>query len=329
MAEVTSIKVKNAFGDAVDVATITALIALIGDLTADPPANSELGRLKALAVALGAVETAIEEGSAASVGGLDALADLIGEVGANPAANTLQARLKTLATVLGDVQASIDAGNTVLVAQTGMIDGLEALLTTLGATLEAANNRSVAMLGARTVALSPAVNIATDQPAISVDQKSTAHDVVVTLTRPANVTPYTAGDVVGQTAGGVLNFAAIGKAGGSILITRAELELDISALPVGMTSFRLYLYSSAPPSNLADNAAFTWTGTDRGPFLGYIDLGAPVLIGGGTLYCKVSGINEQYKLTGTDISAYLVTAGGYTPAANSEIYKVTLHSVDV
>ncbi|MEF3124644.1 hypothetical protein [Rhizobium leguminosarum] len=244
-------------------------------------------------------------GDPIDVATLTAIAKLLGEVTANPTANSLLERTKALKTSVDAVKASVDA-----------------VTASLGTGL-------VAQLGVRTVAQSPAVNIATDQPAIPVDQKSTAHDVAVTLTRPANVTAYSAGDVVGQTAGGVLTFAAIGKSGGTILITRAELELDISAIPSGMTSFRLYLYSSAPPSNIGDNAAFTWTGTDRGPFLAFIDLGAPVLIGGGTLYCDVTGITKQMKLATADISAYLVTAGGYIPAANSEVYKLTLHSVDV
>jgi len=244
-------------------------------------------------------------GDPIDVATLTAIAKLLGEVTANPTANSLLERTKALKTSVDAVKASVDA-----------------VTASLGTGL-------VAQLGVRTVAQSPAVNIATDQPAIPVDQKSTAHDVAVTLTRPANVTAYTAGDVVGQTGGGVLNFAAIGKSGGSILITRAELEVDIAAIPSGMTSFRLYLYSSAPPSAIADNAAFTWAGTDRGPFLCFIDLGAPVLVGGGTLYCDFTGVNKQMKLVTADISAYLVTAGGYTPAANSEVYKITLHSVDV
>ncbi|MBY2911340.1 hypothetical protein [Rhizobium leguminosarum] len=261
----------------------------------------------------------------ASVDTLDGSVDAV-----KTSVDAVKTSVDTLDGSVDAVKASVDAGNVLLTAQAGMIDGLEALLTAVGASLTTANGRAVAQLGARTVVQSPAVNIATDQSPIPVDQKSTAHDITVTLTRPANVTPYTAGDVVGQTGGGVLTFAGIGKVGGgAILITRAELELDIAALPSGMGSFRLYLYSAAPASALADNAPFTFLLGDRPGFLGFIDLGTPVLIGGGTLYCKVSGINEQFKLTTADISAYLVTAGGYTSAANSEVYKITLHSVDV
>ncbi|TCA02762.1 hypothetical protein [Rhizobium leguminosarum] len=240
--------------------------------------------------------------------------------------DVVKTSIDTLDGSVDAVKASVDTVAGKIDTLDGSVDAVGAAVVAVGAVVAAG---SVAQLGTRTVAQSPAVNIATDQPAIPVDQKTTAHDIALPITRPANITAYSANDVVGQTATAVLTFATIGKSGGSILITRAELELDISAIPTGMTSFRLYLYSSAPPSALADNAAFTWAGTDRAPFLGYIDLGAPVLIGGGTLYCDVTGINKQMKLATADIYAYLVTAGGYTPAANSEGYKLTLHSVEV
>ncbi|QIO64766.1 hypothetical protein [Rhizobium leguminosarum] len=268
MAQVPSITVLDSDEVEREVATLTAIAAILGEVQASPTGNTLLDRVKTLA-------------------------SILGEVQANPTANTLQDRVKTLAALVGEVQANPTANT--------LLDRLKTIGTAL--------------------VTGP----------VPVEQKTTAHDIALPITRPPNVTAYSANDVVGQTATAILTFSGIGKSGGSILITRAELELDISVLPAGMASFRLYLYSSAPPSNFADNAAFTFAGADRAPFLGYIDLGAPVLLGGGTLYCKVSGINEQMKLAAasSDIFAYLVTAGGYTPAANSEGYKVTLHSVDM
>lgn len=109
MAQVPQISVLDGAGVARDVATITALISLIGDLTATPPANSELDRLKTIG-------------------------DEIGAIGASPAANTVQDRLKTLGTLatalnalIGEVQANPTA-NTVL-------DRLKAINTSLAALL--------------------------------------------------------------------------------------------------------------------------------------------------------------------------------------------------
>lgn len=182
----------------------------------------------------------------------------------------------------------------------------------------------VAQLGARTIAQSPAVNIATDQGTLPVGQVSQAFDVAVTITRPANVTAYTAVDNVG----GALTFASMGPSASAIMITSAQLEADIAAIPTGMTSFRLYLYNITPPSAVVDNGPWDLPSGDRASYLGYIDLGTPADLGA-TCYCEATNINKQLKLSGTSLFAYLVTAGGFTPAANSEVYKVTLHAVSV
>lgn len=146
----------------------------------------------------------------------------------------------------------------------------------------------------------------------------------LTITRPANQTPYTANDVVG----GALTFPTMGPSGGRIIITSVQLEIDVTAIPSGMTSFALYLYSVTPPSALADNAPFDIPSGDRAAFLGKISLGTPV-DEGSTLYIEASNVNKQVKLAGTSIFGYLVTAGGFTPAANSEVYVVTLNAVVV
>lgn len=151
-----------------------------------------------------------------------------------------------------------------------------------------------------------------------------AYTAAVSNTRPADTTAYTAGDVVGPTAAAWL-FPSIGPSGGRALITSASLEVDIAAVPSGMTSFRLYLYSVTPPSALADNAAWDLVSGDRASFLGYIDLGTPADLGS-TLYCEVNGINKQVKIASADLFGYLVTNGAYTPNSAS-VYKITLHSV--
>lgn len=150
---------------------------------------------------------------------------------------------------------------------------------------------------------------------------SQGYTSAVTVTRPANVTPYTANDDVG----GAITFPTMGPSGGNVIITSGELEIDVAAVPTGMTSFRLYLYSVTPPSALADNAAWDLPAGDRASFLGYVDLGTPVDLGS-TLYVRTDGINAHFKLAGTSLFGYLVTNGGFTPAGNSEVYVVTLHA---
>lgn len=302
-----------------------------------------------------------------------AMARAVAQLGARTIAQSPAVNLATDDLLVASVGAAADAAATA--GSTGTVQGK---LRTLTAQL---STGLVAQLGARTIAQSPAVNIATDDAihgaltetapasdtassglngrlqriaqritsliallptalgqgtmaqslkvAIASDQSglpltSQGYDVAVTITRPANQTPYTANDNVG----GALSFATIGPSAGAIMITGAQLELDIGSIPSGMTSFRLHLYNVTPPSAVADNGAWDLPSGDRSSYLGYIDLGTPADLGS-TLYIEVANLNKQVRLSGTGLFGYLVTTAGYTPAANSEVYKVTLHTVAV
>ena len=146
--------------------------------------------------------------------------------------------------------------------------------------------------------------------------------VAVSITRPADTTAYGANDVVGPTAAAI-SFPTISAAGAEVLITSASLEIDVTAVPSGMTSFRLYLYSVTPPSALADNAAWDLPSGDRASFLGYLDLGTPVDLGS-TLYVELTNPGKVIKTSGTGVFGYLVTAGAYTPAS-ATVKIITLH----
>jgi len=146
----------------------------------------------------------------------------------------------------------------------------------------------------------------------------------VTVTRPANATIYSAGDVLG----GAITFPAIGPAGGEIQIISTDLRADIAAIPAGMSTFRLHLYNVTPPSAIADNGVWDLPAGDRASYLGFIDMGTPADLGS-TLYCQADNIQKRIKLdTGeTAVYGYLVTAGGFTPAANSEVYSASVRAV--
>ena len=148
----------------------------------------------------------------------------------------------------------------------------------------------------------------------------------VTFTRPADINAYTANDVVGATAA-ALEFTNSGASGGAIIINSAELEIDINAVPAGMTTHTLHLYGVTPPSALADSAAFDLPAGDRASYLGSLALGTPVDLGS-TLYVRTNNIDAQFRLTGTSLFGYLVTVGGYTPAS-AVVSKITLHATAV
>jgi hypothetical protein len=143
-----------------------------------------------------------------------------------------------------------------------------------------------------------------------------------TVTRPANTTAYAAGDVVG----GVIPFDGLPN-GVAMLIATADLRIDVSAVPTGMTSFRLHLYDASPASAIADNAAWDLPSGDRASYQGYVDLGSPADTGS-TLYCQVDGVNKLIRTTNGGLYGYLVTNGAFTPAANSEVYTPGLRLID-
>jgi hypothetical protein len=151
-----------------------------------------------------------------------------------------------------------------------------------------------------------------------------AYQAQQTVTRPANVTPYTALDVLG----GRFEIPNIGPAGGLVRVMSASLMAAIAAVPAGMTNFRLHLYNALQASNIADNAAFDLTAADRASYQGYIDLPNMVDMGA-TLAANLDNLNKIVKLAAgqTSLWAYLVTTGGFTPAANSEVYTPTLGAI--
>ena len=149
----------------------------------------------------------------------------------------------------------------------------------------------------------------------SVTVKSTTNISSQTLTRPANTTAYSAGTLIGTstTSSSAIVFSPMGNANGSILITDANLLLQITAIPSGMTNFRLHLYNTTPTSAYVDGATWTLASTDWLSYLGYVDLGSPVAVGG-ALYVQNTGVNKTIKMgASTTLYGYLVTNGGFTP----------------
>jgi hypothetical protein len=158
----------------------------------------------------------------------------------------------------------------------------------------------------------------------------------VTITRPSNATAYTAGDVIGvadvavaANAGSAIHeFTSAGASGASVMVTGADLRIDLDAVPAGMTSFRLHLYNASPTAIL-DNAAWDLPANDRAAYLGYIDIGTAVDVGS-TLYAQADQINKQIKLASgsTSVFGLLVTTGAYTPAS-ATVARVRLHTASL
>jgi hypothetical protein len=155
-----------------------------------------------------------------------------------------------------------------------------------------------------------------------------AYTGTATVTRAANTTAYTAGDVVG----GALTIASAGPSGGGdVFLTSIRIVLNITALPSGMTTFGLRLYNLTPPSAIADNSPFTFGSGDRASYLGKVTGIVAAAEGTGTLsvVAVLENVNQQFTIPSTGLFAYLVTDGAFTPAANSETYTLTVKAVGV
>jgi hypothetical protein len=160
---------------------------------------------------------------------------------------------------------------------------------------------------------------------------SSASRTDATLTRPADTTAYTAGDVIGG-ASAIATFTDAGPVGGHVLITRASLLIDNGTIQSGMGVMRLHLYDAAPTA-IADNAAFDIPSGDRTKYLGYIDIGTPVDMGS-TCFVETSGesttVPKQVKLAAGSTTLYglLETRSAYTPTSGTA-YRVRLHAVAI
>jgi hypothetical protein len=141
---------------------------------------------------------------------------------------------------------------------------------------------------------------------------------------PTNTfTPTAVAYSAGAVIQGARTLATAGpNAGGRMVILGARLLIPITAVPAGMTSFTLQLYSVTPPSALANNTTWDLPSGDNVSYLGSVALGTPVDLGS-TLYVEQIGINKPLTVpSGGSVFAYLVTAGAYT--ATAVAYTVTL-----
>ena len=153
---------------------------------------------------------------------------------------------------------------------------------------------------------------------LTVDGK--AYRSAVTITRPSNATPYTAGDVVGDVGGSaILTLANAGPVGGHVILHSVSVVFSDSAIPSGMGAFRLHLYS-AIPNAIADNAVFDLMSGERANYLGYVDLPAPQDFGS-SLYTQADYAGRLFKLGNTSSTLYaeLETRAAYTPVSASTV----------
>lgn len=149
---------------------------------------------------------------------------------------------------------------------------------------------------------------------------STLKSFSVEITRPANQTPYTAGDVVADTTAAFIPFANVAKAiGTGVKIVRVRIQTDDTA--VAGTKFNVHLYKDAP-TFIADNAAFAVAYANATKRVGAI----PVVMGTGNL--GTVGMND-YNIAmcnpvARNIYFIIETVTGFTASANSTKFTITI-----
>lgn len=149
----------------------------------------------------------------------------------------------------------------------------------------------------------------------------------VTITRPANTTQYTAGDVFGPATTANLEFEDIlQESAQHFYITDAKIEVVLASVPLNMSTFTLHLFNAAPTA-IADNSAWTLLEADATKYIGKIVFTLPTDLGA-VLITWENGLNLKRKLVTTSIYGQLVTDGNYTPTSG-EVIKLQLETVGV
>ena len=157
-------------------------------------------------------------------------------------------------------------------------------------------------------------------------------------TRPANVTAYSANDVISESAtngvGTAWTFAGAGRSG---RIEGALIATDAASVTAAMT---LFLFTSAPTGELDDNAQNTSpvyatdvavaTGADG--WIGHIDFDAMESLAA-TASWSLASLGSAGNLAipyrcqeGDALYGVLVTRDAFTPASGQK-FTVTLHVV--
>lgn len=147
------------------------------------------------------------------------------------------------------------------------------------------------------------------------------------LTRPANTTAYTAGDVVSAvTSNDHFTFTpAVRMAGGMGGVIRSAVFMGSSA-EATKPDLELWLFDT-DIAEVADNAAFALTDTEILTLIDIIKFPvASMVTGGGNIAQMVRDLYIPFRpaaASGTSIFGQLVIRNAYTPVSG-EVFKVRL-----
>ena len=142
------------------------------------------------------------------------------------------------------------------------------------------------------------------------------------FTRPNNTTAYDAGDVINTLTSSPVNqkFENIGAEGDLLEVLGIKLKIYKAgtnlAVPSGMTTFKLHLYSLAPTA-IADGAAQAFPAADALNYEDTIAMSVVMVDKGDFLFAAEDSINKFIGLKGPHLYYMLETVGGYAPIAQT------------
>jgi hypothetical protein len=160
------------------------------------------------------------------------------------------------------------------------------------------------------------------------------HTTGVSVTRPANTTTYTTGDVIGTavTATLIIPNASFGEFDAGII---QQVIVSSSAYVAVAPTLELWLFDTVV-ADIADNAAFAPTDTEMATLIGIVELptadwkiGAPTAGAGGNAVCVADNVSIPFntKKGTSKIYGVLVVRNAYEPISG-EVFTVRMQVID-
>lgn len=162
--------------------------------------------------------------------------------------------------------------------------------------------------------------------------RSKGHTTQVSATRPANITAYTAGDVMGDGTTLVFNNTSFGEFDSGII---QQAIISSSAYVATPPDAELWLFDTTVAA-VADNAAFTLTDAELATLVGIVQfetanwkVGLATAGVGGNMCCVAGnlGIPFNTKKGLNHLFGILVVRNAYVPISG-EVFSVRLQILD-
>lgn len=139
----------------------------------------------------------------------------------------------------------------------------------------------------------------------------------VTVTRPANTTPYDIGDVIG----GAIEITQTISKGGVLEINGIVATFSESAIPAGLAGITFHFFTAQP--TVTDNAAFAISNTDLLTYIGSYAMTTAWVDQGSMCSAHINSIAFVAPDTNNStVWVVPVTAGAWTPGSNSSIFGI-------